>query len=1248
MESKHIMNRILAIVMCLIMAVSSIAVAEPVPADNAHQHEAETEAVAAEAVEDAIATENVDEVVEELGEMDLMPETEIMPEAEIVSEAETVPEMPEVFDKVEIFEPDVDLDVDINQCGRHMFDGDGVCAVCGYKCEHSLDEYDSNWLIIGYEEKDDTYHNVIYFNALWCEKCTNYIQVDDTEHVQEQTHANSYECDCGYINENYKEEEGDGENDCTHPELKTETFVDFDWDHEEPIVKYDAMTHTYRWIELVRTYCDKCGYEETKPTGRVGTETTAHAWDSNGTFCNLCPAECKHSDVVVQNTWDGGWEAEYVDENQHKYVYTLRANVRCKICNKCYGEDTDETIEFVEPHKFVDADCPHCEDCWYEPEGDVTIEDDGNGTTECTHANVVSQIIYVDNWEYEKKDEKGHTAKYSAYKTDVCADCGREMNEDNRVRVEAEDKTEYEPHNWWVNGDADWWKYGECECCGYITECEHKNAQHFEEQVGLNYTDITETTHSSVGVLLDSFFCPDCGLSDSSANGKTVVETDEPHYYINGVCPCGTACVHAPTTQKWDEVAFDENTHTITFYDVEYCPKCNVEFNRTVNTVTEDHVLVDGMCATCGFGELKIAAELTLGVGEKTTLGVQAYENAQITFTSSKPKVVSVGKTTGKLTVKKTGTSAITAPDAATGMTATCTVTVKKAPTSVKATVSKVTLGVGETFKVGAKLSKGSASNKITYSSGAKSVATVEADGTIKGVKAGTAKITVKAFNGKKGTCTVTVKAAPEVIAVTSALTTMSVGQTSKLTTKLTTKSGAAAGGSYSYSVSPADAATIKDGVLTAAKAGTVTVTAEAYNKVKGTVTIEVKPAPDKAQVEKTSVVLGVKETLTLKPTIANGSPATYTYKTNKKSVATVSKSGKITAKKKGTAVITVKPHAGEPVEVTVEVVSAPKSVKLSAKKLTMGVGELNSLKATLTKKTSSKLTWKSSKPNVVEVDQNGNLTAKGLGKATITVSTFNKKKATCTVTVKAAPTEVTMSADKAIMSVGQKTKLSVAFNKEAGGAYKLTAMPEGLVVFDGVYAKAVKEGTVKITATAFNGKSAEQTIEIKPAPDQIVVSATSIKMGVKEKITLKPTIKNGSPADLKFKSSKSSVASVSSKGVITAKKAGTAKITITPNKDASKALTITVKVASAASKVKMSAKRLSLVPGEAATLTAKVTGASNKLSWKSSDASVATVENGVVTAVGAGKATITVSTFNKKKATCVVTVSEPVQVPQG
>lgn len=143
-------------------------------------------------------------------------------------------------------------------------------------------------------------------------------------------------------------------------------------------------------------------------------------------------------------------------------------------------------------------------------------------------------------------------------------------------------------------------------------------------------------------------------------------------------------------------------------------------------------------------------------------------------------------------------------------------------------------------------------------------------------------------------------------------------------------------------------------------------------------------------------LTLGVEETYTINYDKA-------TFKSSNKSVATVNKKGIITAKKKGSAKITVKAGGKMIATCVVTVMAAPKKVTLDQTKLTLPIGSSVTLRVVLPKNTASnKLTWKSSNKKIVEVDENGVLTPVKPGKAKITVTTFNNKKATCTVTVTA------------------------------------------------------------------------------------------------------------------------------------------------------------------------------------------------------------------------------------------------------
>ena len=119
---------------------------------------------------------------------------------------------------------------------------------------------------------------------------------------------------------------------------------------------------------------------------------------------------------------------------------------------------------------------------------------------------------------------------------------------------------------------------------------------------------------------------------------------------------------------------------------------------------------------------------------------------------------------------------------------------------------------------------------------------TVNADGEIKGVRAGSATITVSTHNGHEAKLKVTVKKAPSSVKVSPTSATMGVGQVDQL--KLTFTSGSACSyGFYDYDTSVLSVS--ETGEVRALQEGSTKITGKTHNNKKAYCTITVKKAPE-------------------------------------------------------------------------------------------------------------------------------------------------------------------------------------------------------------------------------------------------------------------------------------------------------------------------------------------------------------------------------------------------------------------
>ena len=182
--------------------------------------------------------------------------------------------------------------------------------------------------------------------------------------------------------------------------------------------------------------------------------------------------------------------------------------------------------------------------------------------------------------------------------------------------------------------------------------------------------------------------------------------------------------------------------------------------------------------------------------------------------------------------------------------------------------------------------------------------------------------------------------------------------------------------------------------------------------------------------------------------------------------------------------------------------------------------------------------------------------------------------------------------------------------------------------------------------------KKPEQKPDPKPVPKPkinynpkyIKFTKSTFKLGKGEKFTLTYKFPTNSKAkSLKFTTSNKKIATVNSKGVVTAKKNGTVKIKVKTNNG--KTSTCKVKVSKGKpTKVTLNKSSATIGVGEKK-LKLKATvkgGYSQTIKYSSSNSKVAKVtSDGTITGVSIGTTTITCKTYNGKKAKCIVNVKK-------
>jgi trimeric autotransporter adhesin len=308
---------------------------------------------------------------------------------------------------------------------------------------------------------------------------------------------------------------------------------------------------------------------------------------------------------------------------------------------------------------------------------------------------------------------------------------------------------------------------------------------------------------------------------------------------------------------------------------------------------------------------------------------------------------------------------------------------------------------------------------------------------------------------------------------------------------------------------------------------------------------------------------------------------------------------------------------------------------------------------------TGRSVAWSTGASAVATVSGSGLVTGQGVGTATIT-ATSEGQTGTASVTVTTVPVaSVTVSPTTLSLVVGQTGQLT-ATPRDAGGTALTgrgvswsTSAPGVATVSTSGVVTGVGAGSATITATS-EGQTATATVTVALAPVATVsVSPSAPSVGVGQSVQLSATLRDAAGnlltgRTVSWSTSAAGVAAVSASGVVTGQGVGTATITATSEGQTGTAA-VTVTAAPVAS-VSVTPSTLSLTVGQTGQLTATLRDASGNVltgrtvTWTTTNAARATVSaSGLVTAVGAGSATIRATSEGQTGSASVTVTTVPV-----
>ena len=558
-------------------------------------------------------------------------------------------------------------------------------------------------------------------------------------------------------------------------------------------------------------------------------------------------------------------------------------------------------------------------------------------------------------------------------------------------------------------------------------------------------TTITATAADGTGVAASCNVTVLQHVTSLSLSSKSLsMCTGESHTITTTVIPSNAA------NKNFTVASSDKTVATATKVDNSILIKSVGPGNATITAESED----GGFTASCSVD----VKQILVGVEMNTTsevLYVDDTKQLSATFTPSNATnktLVWSSPNTDVATVDESGLVTAVSPGSATilataqdgsGLVASCEVTVKQYVSSISLSKNSLTAytGISETLSVNFLPSNASNKNFSVVSSDESIVKVTKSNQniTVQPIAPGNATITATSEDGEfTAICNVEVKQYVESIELSSTSETLYVGDSKQLTATVLPDN--ASDKSLKWESSNSNIVKVdENGLISALSSGTASIiaTAQDGSGLAANCEVTVKQYVSSISLSETSLTAytGTPETLSVNFLPTDASNKNFSVVSSDESIVKVAKSNQnVTVQPiaPGNATLTVTSEdGGFTATCNVEVKQYVESIELSSASEILSVGDSKQLTATVLPENASdkSLKWESSNSSIVQVDENGLITAISPGTATILALAQDGSGlvANCGITVKQHVSSVSLSSASVNLDLGRATTLSVS-----------------------------------------------------------------------------------------------------------------------------------------------------------------------------------------------------------------------------